>query len=246
MYALLNEAVQSGAEMIVFPEFFLPIDWLEEIFAFSRKNSVAVISGIRYIIHEKRAYNYLVVIQPFSSRFGFRYTLPLMREKNHYAPMEFKILKKYGMECRNPRTPYTHLIKWKNFCYSDMMCYELTDIGFRYKLRSEIELLLVPELNPDTNYFSNIVEATSRDLHCFVVQVNSSKYGDSRITGPFNTMYKDIVKIKGGENNVLLIGTIYLEQLLDNRSGKEVIVPPKGRKMKNPPAGFTVAKEGVQ
>lgn len=246
VYALLNEAVQSGAEMIVFPEFFLPIDWLEEIYAFSRKNSVAVISGIRYIIHEKRAYNYLVVIQPFSSRLGFRYTLPLIREKNHYAPMEFTILKEYGMECRDPRIPYTHLIKWKNFCYSDMMCYELTDISFRYKLRSEIELLLVPELNRDTNYFSNIVEATSRDLHCFVVQVNSSKYGDSRITGPFNTMYKDVVKIKGGENNVLLIGTIYLEQLLDNRLGKQVTVPPKGRKMKNPPAGFSVAKEGVQ
>ena len=246
LYALLNEAVENGAEMIVFPEFFLPIDWLEEIYAFSRKNSVAVVSGIRYIIHDKRAYNYLVVIQPFSSRFGFRYTLPLIREKNHYAPAEFKILNEYGMHCEDPQIPYTHLINWKNFSYSDMMCYELTDIEFRYKLRSKIELLLVPELNPDTNYFSNIVEATSRDLHCFVVQVNSSKYGDSRITGPFNTMFKDIVKIKGGENNVLLIGTIYLEKLLENRSGNKVVVPPKGRKMKDPPAGFIVAKEGVQ
>ena len=64
--------------------------------------------------------------------------------------------------------------------------------------------------------------------------------------GALTMTYKDIVKIKGGENNVLLIGTIYLEQLLDNRSGKQVTVPPKGRKMKNPPAGFSVVKEGVQ
>lgn len=248
LYALLNEAVQSGAEMIVFPEFFLPIDWLEEVYTFSRKNSVAIISGIRYIIHDKRAYNYLVVIQPFSSRFGFKYTLPLIREKNHYAPIEFKLLRDYGKECIDPLVPYTHLIKWKNFCYSDMMCYELTDIGFRYKLKSKIELLLVPEVNPDTDYFSNIVEATSRDLHCFVAQVNTSKYGDSRITGPFNSMFKDIVKIKGGENNVLLLGTVDIEKLMDNRAGikEKVEHPPLKRRMKDPPAGFYVAKEGAQ
>ena len=112
------------------------------LYTFSRKNSVAIISGIRYIIHDKRAYNYLVVIQPFSSRFGFKYTLPLIREKNHYAPIEFKLLRDYGKECIDPLAPYTHLIKWKNFCYSDMMCYELTDIGFRYKLKSKIDFFI--------------------------------------------------------------------------------------------------------
>lgn len=57
-------------------------------------------------------------------------------------------------------------------------------------------------------YFSNIVESASRDLHCFIVQANTSKYGDSRITGPYNSLFKDIIKVKGGENNVLLIGTV--------------------------------------
>lgn len=247
LYALLNEAVRNQADMIVFPEFFLPVDWLEEVYTFSRKNSIAVISGLRYIIHDKRVYNYLAVVQPSSSRFGFRYALPLIREKNHYAPAEFKILNDYGIECKDPTPPRTHLIEWNNIRYSDMMCYELTDIGYRCKLRTKIELLLVPELNPDTEYFSNIVESTTRDLHCFVVQVNSSKYGDSRITGPFNSMFKDIVKIKGGENNVLLMGTVDVKELLENRtSKKEENHGPLKRKMKAPPAGFCVAKEGYK
>ena len=127
------------------------------------------------------------------------------------------------------------------------MCYELTDIGYRCKLRMKIEVLLVPELNPDTEYFSNIVEATSRDLHCFVVQVNSSKYGDSRITGPFNSMFKDVVKIKGGENNVLLMGTVDVKELLENRveekNETEEKPQPLKRRLKNPPAGFENRKE---
>ena len=126
-----------------------------------------------------------------------------------------------------------------------MMCYELTNIRYRSKLLSKIELLIVPELNPDTDYFSNIVEATSRDLHCYVVQVNTSKYGDSRITGPYNSKFKDIIKIKGAENNVLLLGTIELKKLLNNRNGlREKTNPPEVRRFKNPPAGFDIAKEG--
>lgn len=250
LYALLNEAANNGANMIVFPEFFLPIEWLEEVYTFSRKNSISVISGLRYIIYNKHAYNYLTVIQPASSKFGFRYALPLIREKSHYAPAEFEILKKYGIVCVDPTSPYTHLISWHNICYSDLMCYELTDIGYRYKLRSKIELLLVPELNPDTEYFSNIVEATSRDLHCFIVQVNSSKYGDSRITGPFNSMFKDIVKVKGGENHVLLMGTVDVKELLASRTGKvdekEEKPKPLKRRIKKTSAGFSARKEGVK
>ena len=247
LYALLNEAARNGANMVVFPEFFLPIEWLEEVYTFSRKNSIAIISGLRYIIHENRAYNYLAVIQPASSIFGYKYALPLIREKNHYAPSEYKILSNHGLKCVDPIIPYTHLVSWNKIRYSDMMCYELTDIGYRCKLRMKIEVLLVPELNPDTEYFSNIVEATSRDLHCFVVQVNSSKYGDSRITGPFNSMFKDVVKIKGGENNVLLMGTVDVKELLENRveekNETEEKPQPLKRRLKNPPAGFENRKE---
>ena len=64
-------------------------------------------------------------------------------------------------------------------------------------MKSKIELLFVPQLNKDTNYFSAIVESTSRDLHCFVIQANTSAYGDSRITAPYKTEEKNILQIKG-------------------------------------------------
>ena len=258
LYKLLNEAVKNCVNMIIFPEFFLPIEWFAELHTFSRKNSISIISGLRYLTHANRAYNYLVVFQPFTAGYGYKYSLPLIREKSHYAPAEILGLAKHRFECQDPVHPTTHLIKWKNLNYSDMLCYELTNIEYRYELRQNIELLIVPELNHDTEYFSNIVESTARDLHCFVVQANTSKYGDSRITGPYNSMFKDLIQVKGGENDVLLMGSIDLDELRQNRNTCQKELQQKKyrvfqtgessdhkqqRKLKNPPAGFDKAKE---
>lgn len=67
-----------------------------------------------------------------------------------------------------------------------------------------MDVLFAIEYNKDTNYFSNIAEATCRDLHCFFVQANTSEYGDSRVVEPKETEKMNPVRIKGGENNVIL------------------------------------------
>ena len=216
LYHLLNEAKKCNANMVVFPEYYLPIQWLEEVFTFARKNSIAIVSGLRYITVNNRAYNYVTVIQPFNQG-SFNLALPLFREKNHYAPLEEIKLAEHGFRSENPKTPSIHLIDWGGVKYSDLVCYELTNIAYRYCLRRKVDILLVPELNRDMTYFSSIVESTSRDLHCFVVQANTSKYGDSRIAAPYKTNYKDIVKVKGGENDILLVGTIRIRELQQSR-----------------------------
>ncbi len=57
-------------------------------------------------------------------------------------------------------------------------------------------MMVAVEWNRDVNYYSNILEALSRDIHCYCVQVNSSDYSDSRIIFPTRTEMKDIVKAK--------------------------------------------------
>lgn len=256
LYKLLNEARKSNANMIVFPEYYLPIYWIEELYTFSRTNSIAIVCGLRYITNSQRAYNYMVVLQPFRAN-RFNYTIPLFREKNHYAPAEISALAAEHYECKDPESPSIHLIDWGGIKFSDLMCFELTNIEYRYLLRSKIDVLIVPELNKDTAYFSNIVESASRDLHCFVVQANTSKYGDSRITGPYNSLFKDIIKIKGGENNVLLIGTVNCAEIQQKRRdypnelNEKKRAAWKGNKathqdtrsVKGPPAGFYNRKE---
>lgn len=256
LYRLLNEAKRNHTDMIVFPEYYLPVQWLPEILNFSRLNSIAIISGLRYIVVGKRTYNILTIIQPFAYGFYdciYKYTLPLLREKNHYAPAEVKALKEKELDCFDPSTPYLYVIKWNNITYSNLVCYELTNILYRYILRGRIDMLLIPELNKDTAYFSSIVESTCRDLHCFVIQVNTSKYGDSRITGPYNSLFKDSIKVKGGRNSVLLLDTVDFSELHKMRKtylvgdshgletedkSTETNKQEDNRHIKKPPAGF--------
>lgn len=104
------------------------------------------------------------------------------------------------------------MIKYRGSYYTTFYCFELSDIEHRSWFRAKVDFIASPEFNKDTNYFSNIVEATARDLNTFVVQVNASDWGDTRITQPTKTELKDLVRIKGGQNDVVIIGQIKINE----------------------------------
>jgi hypothetical protein len=96
-----------------------------------------------------------------------------------------------------------------------MLCYEMTDIIARAMYKGKCDIIAAPVFNPDTTYFSNIIDATVRDLHAFIVQANTSIFGDSRVTGPYDRDSKDIFKIKGGKNDYAIVGTINFKSFVD-------------------------------
>ncbi len=59
------------------------------------------------------------------------------------------------------------------------------------------------------------MKSLSRDIHCYCIQVNSSDYGDSRITKPSKSEEMDEIRTKGGKNSTILIGEIDIEKLRD-------------------------------
>ena len=75
------------------------------------------------------------------------------------------------------------------------------------------DMIVAVESNRDVNYFGNIVESLARDLHCYFVQVNTSQYGDSRITQPTKREEQNLISVKGGLNQSLLIGEIDIQAL---------------------------------
>lgn len=102
------------------------------------------------------------------------------------------------------------------------MCYEFTDIVARGLYKDKVDILFTPEHNRDTSYFSNIIEATARDLHVFIVQANTSIYGDSRITGPFGKNDRNVLQIKGGDKDDIIIGTIELGKVKKYQKDEKV------------------------
>ena len=74
-----------------------------------------------------------------------------------------------------------------NIYFSVYCCYELTSIVDRSLFQVYADMMIAVEWNKDINYYSNILESLSRDMHCYCIQVNTSDYGDSRITRPSKT-----------------------------------------------------------
>ena len=73
-------------------------------------------------------------------------------------------------------------------------------------------------MNKDTNYFSNIIESISRDVHCYAIQVNDSRYGDTRIVSPSKSEVMNIIRVKGGDNTTYLKTTLDLEKLREHQA----------------------------
>lgn len=218
LFKILNIAKEEKVDILVFPEYYFPLPWLLDISMFALKNHITIITGLQYITVAGQAYNTVCNFVPSVTGHRFVNGFMLFREKNFYAPDEVIELSRIKHICRDQEIPYYYRVSNGKYTYSTILCYEFTDITSRATMKSKIELLFVPQLNKDTNYFSAIVESTARDLHCFVVQANTSAYGDSRITAPYKTESKNILQVKGGETDVVMIATLNVEELIAKRN----------------------------
>lgn len=200
---------KDKVDFLVFPEFYMPLQWISDVLAFVRKSGITVVSGLQYMTSGQQAYNNVAIFAPINTG---KYTsaILLAREKNDYAPLERKILALEKYICINQDKPVYQIITNKGIEYGLFLCYEFTDIVARGLYKDKVDIIFTPEHNRDTSYFSNIIETTARDLHVFIVQANTSIYGDSRITGPFGRNDRNILQIKGGDKDDIIIGTIEL------------------------------------
>lgn len=211
---ILNEGLRNKCDLIVFPEVSIPWQWMNTIREFSQKNDIGVICGLEHQTNNKETvYNYCLVILPQKSKNGFRDCYINRRNKIHYSPKELEYIRGKFLHEPTLLSKEICIFYWKAIYFTVFNCYELADISLRANLAGKVDLIFAIEFNKDVNYFSSIVESLSRDVHCYVVQVNSSKFGDSRIIQPSNSQSKDILKIKGGSNSVLITGEVDIQKL---------------------------------
>ena len=214
--ALLNTSVKNGAELIVFPEVSIPIEWLGVVADFARRHEVLIVCGLEHIIYDnKLCCNYIATILPDKYK-DYTFAAIKLRLKNHYSPKEKEWVKGYGWELpkenENWKKEYD-LFRWKGIDFSTFSCFELANIKDRALFTSFVDLLIGSVHNRDINYYSNVMESLSRDVHCYFVHVNDSVLGDNRIIQPSSTNNKNILQISGGINNVVLVGEIDIKKL---------------------------------
>ena len=233
---IVNEAIRFKADMLVFPEAYIPLEYLKILQAKVAEHNMVIIAGIEHIKKDNLVYNLTATLLPIKNQY-MSYAVPFFHQKKYFSPHELEIAQKYGSR---PAKGQGHtLFNWGDMYFATYCCYELTSINLRHIFQGMVDIIFGVEWNRDTYYFGNIMESLSRDIYCYCVQANMSEYGDSRIVQPTKKDYMDIMKVKGGINASVLIGEIDLEQLHKNQNGegasgnKEIYKPlPAGWNLK--------------
>lgn len=218
IYNLLNLAKREKCELLILPELSIPYFWLPFMIRYARYHQMGIIFGMEYWIVKDMAYNFIVAALPVRDNDKYKSCCVSLRCKNHYSPKEKRELERAGLKTPDLSTYQYDLLKWKESQFSLYNCYELADIKHRALFRSDLDFLVACVLNRDINYFSNIIESVVKDLHCYVVQVNSSRYGDSRVVQPTKNEKMNILRVSGGENSTILTASLDISKLRDFQS----------------------------
>lgn len=238
---ILNEAIRYKADMLIFPEAYIPLEYLKILQAKVAKHNMVIIGGIEHIKHGKVIYNLTTTILPIKNKY-MSYAVPFFHQKLYFSPHELDITQKYG--CKPAKGQKHTLFSWGNIFFSTYCCYELTSISLRHVFQGMADIVFGVEWNKDTHYFGNIMEALSRDIYCYCVQSNMSEYGDSRIIQPTKKDFMNILKIKGGINASVLISEIDIQELRKHQKNNSII---SDKSVYKPlPAGWNLTKPNMK
>lgn len=213
LFNIINEAAKEKCDMLVLPELSVPHQWLDLLVSQSKRHNMAIIAGLEYY-HGKNdyVYNSVATILPFRMKHTTTVSVNL-RIKNHYSPLEKKMLEGYRYKIPTFKQPLYCLFHWRKIYFSVYNCFELANINDRSLFKSKVDLLVATELNRDVNYYADIAGSWVRDIHCYFVQVNTSNYGDSCIMRPTKTETNKMVTVKGGQNSTILVDDMAIDKL---------------------------------
>lgn len=224
LFEVLNSAIKSHVDILVFPEVSIPVEWFPLLVEQSARNNIMIIGGLEYLLAPpikcekwencdsgRMAYNMMFTIIPIMKKY-YRAAIPLLRKKNYYSPGELELIRGFHLHVPDIPSEY-HLVQWRKVYFSTYNCFELSNISDRAVFKSKVDFIAAIEYNRDISYFSNITESWSRDLHCFIIQSNPAHYGDSRIVKPSSKDTKDIVRVKGGKHPVVMVADLSIEKL---------------------------------
>lgn len=239
---LVNRILQetNRPDYIIFPELSIPLRWALRVARKLATNNVSLLAGVEYHLDRStRSLRNDCLISLVTNWPGYACHIARLQPKFSPAHGELIELRKLKQATFLPKgylakpTVYVH----KGFCFSTLICSDLTNLTHRHYLRGNIDALFALEWNLDTKTFASLVEATASDLHAFVAQVNNRLYGDSRIRVPAKEDFlRDLVQVKGGTSDYYVFGEIdYLALRKEQRR------TPKIPRYKPIPIGFLMS-----
>lgn len=229
-------------DYVVLPELSIPPSWFIRIAGKFKKQGISLIAGVEYLhgVKQGEVYNQ-VWMSLVHEALGFPSMLIYRQDKQVPAIGEETELNRINNLALVPENSWKKppVVFHKGWCFSALICSELTNVHHRAHLSGKVDALFVLEWNQDINSFNALVEAAALDVHAFVVQCNNRIYGDSRIRAPYkNDWERDVLRVKGGVSDYYVVGEIDVKGLREFQSYHR---PPAGGKFKPKPEGYKQA-----
>jgi len=199
LYLKILDTLNSveGLSIFVMPELSLPLAYVPFYSRKCAESKRAMVVGLEHVHLSKVVFNFIYTLLPVGL-VDDDDAVPIFRVKNHYAPVEEAEIRGIKLFVPKPSIYNYHLFQWKGLYFTTFYCFEIADIHHRSWPLGLVDAIFMPVWNQDVNYYGSIIDSASRDLHCMIVQSNTSGFGDSRITIPASTIKKDVAKVKGG------------------------------------------------
>ena len=246
---LVTSAMTGNREIdyLVFPELSLPPRMFLSVARRLELSGISLVAGVEYLASTippdpscpaLRSVTNEVWLSLLTDSFGHTASVSLRQHKIRPAlHEEAELFSDAGAILDGSRSSHP-IYSHGGFEFAVLICSELSNIDLRHSLRGAVDALFVPEWNKDTELFGSLVEATSYDLHAFVVQCNNRLYGDTRIRSPAKKGYaRDLVRLRGGIHDYFVVGEVDFHKLRKFQSSHRSSA--KGP-FKPVPDGFTI------
>jgi hypothetical protein len=196
------ENIASEANIVVFPEFSIPFDYIKDIQNYANKNHVLVVADSHYVLREN--------LDKYKEHFNRKFNEKDLRK--NISPIVIPCSKiihneKYmGAEIEDPcfftdgMTPgnENHIFKLRNdLTLGVMICFEYAVNGLRYRMLPVCDIVLVPQTNPEPGRFYTIAEG---DMS---IPLSGKNIACIMANGIFTV--DDDKTIRGGSSGALLI-----------------------------------------
>jgi hypothetical protein len=188
--------------------------------------------------HQKDIFNLTVAILPYQvNTYSFAHVT--FHKKIYFSPEERRLVEQYDHCACEGKT--LHMFHWQDVFFSVYCCFEIASIHLRSAFKNYLDLVIAVECNKDVNYFSSVMESLCRDMHCYCLQVNSSDYGDSRLIRPTSSAQMNMMRVKGGRNEAILVEELDVDVLRKIQRKKYDGIKSDRNIFKPTPPGFDIS-----
>lgn len=234
--ALAVEAAASEANLIVFPELFLPSEALSTVQAIAKKRQIGLVSGMEGVWTNETYSNFASIVIPGSAQVHKQYK----KYPSNYEPENFHT--RGGQLC---------FLRSSIGSFSVLLCSDFREFDVLQAIEAQpfLDYLIVCCSNPYSDLWKSLAIADAARLHCFVVVANWSELSNdlgfgrgsfcasptqkiddlegSKHTSKSVPLVKDDKTMTGS----LLFHTLDLSALLHDREKpkKGFLAPPKRR-----------------